>query len=135
MINLTPLIDTLFLLLIFLVVTSRFVEHPGIKVNLPKAGTAELLKTGDVVVYVDAVGGIYMGGKKIIQGTLVGILEGKKKAQPDFALVLRADREAPYGKVVAVLDAAKAAGIERVISATSFGANSSDGGDEALNDQ
>jgi biopolymer transport protein ExbD len=117
-INIASLIDILFLLLLFFVVTSSFVEHPNIKLALPSASNAEASKFEGIIITISKEGRLFMGKQSIGVSELGVILRSRVAAVDDPVLVLRADREVPYGVVVAVMDVARGAGLKRITALT-----------------
>ncbi len=117
-INIASLIDVLFLLLLFFVVTSSFVEHPNIKLALPSASNAEASRFEGIIITISKEGRLFMGKQSIGVSELEAILRSRAAAVNDPVLVLRADREVPYGVVVAVMDVARGAGLKRITALT-----------------
>lgn len=117
-INIASLIDILFLLLIFFVVTSTFVEQPNIKLDLPSASHAETSKFEGLTLTITREGRLFIGRQHIGIAELDAILRSKVAAVGDPTLVLRADREVPYGVVVAVMDVARGAGLKKITALT-----------------
>ncbi len=117
--NLTPLMDIMFLLVIFFAVSTTFKVFPGISVDLPGAA-AETIKEEpkSVTAILTAKGEIYLDGKPIEQEGLLEALRLRQKDAPVSLFILEADRTAQYGKVVALMDAAKQAGILRLAIST-----------------
>jgi len=112
-INLSPLIDMVFLLLIFFMVTTVFVEETGVDVQKPTAASAEDLQRNSILIAITADGAVVYGGKSIsinaVRGTVKRLIEGR-----DMPVILLADREADAGLVVDVIDECKLAGAEQV---------------------
>ncbi|MHC4196526.1 MAG: ExbD/TolR family protein [Planctomycetota bacterium] len=117
-INIASLIDILFLLLLFFVVTSSFVEHPNIKLALPSASNAEASRFEGIIITISKEGRLFMGKQSIGVSELEVVLRSRAAAVDDPVLVLRADREVPYGVVVAVMDVARGAGLKRITALT-----------------
>ncbi len=117
-INITSLVDVLFLLLLFFVVTSTFTEHPNIKLDLPSASHAETTKFEGLTLTITREGRLFVGQQSIGISELDAILRSKVEAIGDPVLVLRADREVFYGTVVAVMDVARGAGLKRITALT-----------------
>lgn len=113
--SLTPLIDIVFLLLVFFMLTAHFVKDEGIAIQLPQAESAVASKNDEAVdVVLDAKGRIHLVGHILEAGELEealrrALLEHRKKW-----VTLRGDRGADLGRAVAVLDAARKAGAENV---------------------
>ncbi len=115
-IDIAPMIDCVFLLLIFFMLTSSFTSQSGIHVKLPKAVTSDVLTEENVVVTVTRENVIYFNGVVITLKELTGKLEKfDYKKQP---LLIRADRRASVGRVVEIWDLCRNLGIERIHVAT-----------------
>ncbi|WP_245803884.1 ExbD/TolR family protein [Geothermobacter hydrogeniphilus] len=118
-VDMTPMVDVVFLLLIFFMISTTFVETPGIDVNLPKSSLEVTeKKPQEIKVFIDARGKIVIDEKQV---SLKGLKErlkamGAKTAETTF--VLMADRDVRHGRVVEVMDAAKEAGFVQLAIAT-----------------
>jgi biopolymer transport protein TolR len=111
-INVVPLVDLMLVLLVIFMVTAPILQQ-GVSVDLPQAKAAAL--TGEeeqLVVTVDKKGSVYLNDTPITFDQLGPKLEAVTKLRPDKQVFLRADRQVPYGEVVRVMAAAKAAGVE-----------------------
>jgi len=117
-INITSLIDVLFILLIFFLVTSTFLEQPGMKLELPKAKSANVEKVENMVVYIDADHQIFLNDKPVAIDRLEEQLKELITENEDPTLVLRADKSVPHGLVVTAMDLAKQVGFKRLVVAT-----------------
>lgn len=118
-VDITPLIDVVFLLLIFFMITTTFVNSPGIEVDLPKSSTSEHpAQPQDVVVAIGIEGDIIYEHDKVSISELTALLESKYKEKPEATVVVQADREVYHGLVVKVMDAAKHAGFGKLAIAT-----------------
>ena len=118
-INLTPLVDIVFILLIFFLITSTFVQSPGIDVNLPKASSStETSQSQSIVITVDENGQLIYGGEVTDIGALSDTLKKLYKESPNHQIVLQADEETNHGVVVEAMDAARAAGFRKLGIAT-----------------
>ncbi len=119
LVDVTPLIDVVFLLLIFFMITTTFVNSPGLDVNLPKASASDtMIQPSDIVVAVDDMGSIVFEHKPVTLEELAAILESKVADSPNATVIVQADEEVFHGLVVKVMDAAKAAGFARLAIAT-----------------
>ncbi len=117
-INITPLIDVLFLLLIFFMVSSTFIEKPGIDLTLPQAKTAELSKTEDTIVSVDKDGNIFINAKKVPSDKLENKLASIQLEKHEDQLVLQADENVPYKVIVFIMDTARNIGFKNIVALT-----------------
>lgn len=118
LINVTSLIDVVFLLLIFFVVTSTFLERPGIDLSLPEAGTAEVAAREDVTVRLSADGALFVGEERVEPERLEAAIRAGLTERGAERVVLEADERATHGRVVAAMDAARDAGATALVVAT-----------------
>lgn len=117
-INVTSLIDVVFLLLIFFVVTSTFLERPGLDLSLPEASSAEVATPREVTVQLQAEGRILVDGEPIELAALSESLAARLDEAETRRVVLEADERVPHGRVVGVMDAARSAGASGIVVAT-----------------
>lgn len=119
-VNSVPLMDVVFLLVIFFAVTATFMDQPAIKLDLPEA-SAEPLKQQPkdiMTVYVSSEGQVFYGDRLIKLEDLPGLLKaGLAEGRPS-RLTIKADREVIHGKVIEVMDLARQNGIEVVTVGT-----------------
>ena len=112
------LIDILAILLIFFIVTTTFKkDQPQMQINLPDSKTAEAApaeKKEPLVLRVKGADEIMLGDKKITLDSLASDIKAARAAEPDRPIAMQADREAPFGVVVKVLDALKEAGLKNI---------------------
>jgi biopolymer transport protein ExbD len=117
-VNVVSLIDILAILLIFFIVTTTFrKKQPQVQINLPEskaAETAPAATTEPVVLRVKTADQISLDDKPVALDQLAAAIQSSREAQPQRGIALQADREAPFGVVVKVLDALKQAGIQDV---------------------
>lgn len=118
LINITSLIDVLFLLLIFFMVSSTFLEEPGMKLTLPEAQSAEIGEKREFVLYITKDGEYYLNSISVSGDSLRPLLQQALPEMLEAALTLKADTETPHGLVVHAMDMARLAGVERLIVAT-----------------
>ncbi len=117
--NLTSLIDVMFLLVIFFAVSTTFRVYPGLSVNLPRAQSERIAEDKKVLKAVLTSGGeIFLDNDKVSRSDLFGTLRTLQRRSPVSLFVLEADEEARHGKVVELMDAARQAGIPRLAIAT-----------------
>jgi biopolymer transport protein ExbD len=115
-IDIAPLIDMVFQLIIFFMLTSSFVMQPGIKVNLPKAVTSEAVKYENIEIVVSSENVAYFSGKVITTDELKSLL--KQAAKRKQSVLIKSDRHAALGRVVEIWDLARDLGIAQVNIAT-----------------
>ena len=113
-INMGPLIDMVFLLLIFFVVTTSFVKETGIDVQRSTAATAEVRERGNILLGVDANGEIWYEGKRIDVRSVRAHVERALAEDPDSGVVVVADRNSVTGVVVQAMDQCRLAGAQQV---------------------
>ena len=116
-INVSPLIDMVFILLIFFIVTTVFVEETGIDVDVPQAASAASLEKNSILLAVTSKGQVVYGGREIgIEG--VRSLVKRLTQSDDLPVIIQGDKTAQYDVVVQVLNNAKLGGAENVSLAT-----------------
>ncbi len=113
-VNMSPLIDMVFLLLIFFVVTTSFVKETGIDVNRSTAETAEVKEGGSIMIGVSGEGEIWMEGKRVDVRSVRGLVERALAEDPEAGVIVIADRESQTGQVVQVMDQCRLAGASNV---------------------
>ena len=125
-ISIAPLIDIVFLLLIFFMVTSHFDIASGVRITLPKV--AKKIIDGEesdrVTLIIDRSAQTFLEGKKINQKTLRTRLENLVKERGLLHLILQADKDVTHGKVVEIMDLAKGAGVHSILIAARWKAES-----------
>ncbi len=117
-INLTPMLDVVFIMLIFFIVTATFIKQAGIEVIRPEALTAEQKPTVSVLVAIGENGDIWIDKQKVDPTAVRAHIERLHAENPKGGLVVQADRGAKSEKLMAVLAAARAAGLTEVAIAT-----------------
>lgn len=115
--NITPLIDVLFILIIFFAVSSTFLEQPGIKLALPKAKKTDLEKVEKAVLFISKDQKLYFRNKEVSLNNLPAILKDAMAKSLDRSLIINADREVPHGFVVKIMDIARQSGVEKLVIA------------------
>ncbi len=117
-VNIIPLIDILVILLIFFVTTSTFKKRqPQLEINLPEAKTASVAaaaSTEPLVLRVKSAEELTLDDRPVTTQSLAEALKAARAQQPDRPVAMQADRAAPFGVVVQVLDALKQAGIKNI---------------------
>jgi biopolymer transport protein ExbD len=112
--NVAPLIDMVFILLIFFLVTTSFVRETGVDVNRPTAATALNRETATVLIGITADNRIYMERREIDPRAVRVNVERALAENPEAGVMIVADRESTTGVVIRVMDACKQAGAEDV---------------------
>jgi len=120
-INITPMLDIVFIMLIFFIVTTSFVKEKGLEVSRPSNAPPKEIKQdkGPIVVKIDSSSLISVKGRILEKGAVEANLEREKAEKPTSPLIIAAHPEADTDALVTILDAAQAVGIESVSVATS----------------
>ncbi len=113
-IDMTPMLDIVFIMLIFFIVTASFVKESGITVQKPNANTAEKRPKANIFIGIDERGDIYMLKNKVEKEAVKSGLEDMLLENPESTIVVQADSRADAGVLLSVLDAAKAAGVTNI---------------------
>ena len=114
--DIAPLIDVVFLLLIFFMLTSNFVIQPGIKVSLPKAVTSEVLSSRNLLITLTGQDLLFLNEKPITVADLT--TEIKIAAEENKTVLLKADSSSSLGRVVEIWDLCRDAGVSQINIAT-----------------
>ncbi len=113
-INLTPMLDVVFIMLIFFIVTASFVKESGIDVNRQYASQAEEKKSANIFIAIAENGQVWIDKRPVDVRAVRANIERLHAENPQGAVVIQADRASKNGILVQVLDAAKAADVENV---------------------
>jgi biopolymer transport protein ExbD len=113
-IDVTPMLDVVFIMLIFFIVTASFVKEAGIDVNRPDAATAERKERGNILVAITENGQIWINKRQIDVRAVRANIERMHAENPQGAVVIQADENSKNGLLVQVMDAARLAGVYEV---------------------
>ncbi len=113
-INITPMLDVVFIMLIFFIVTTSFIKETGIDVNRPSADTAEKKERGNILIAINANGDIWMNKRKIDIRSVRANVERAHAENPEGSVVIVADRESKTDTLIQVMDQARLAGVQNV---------------------
>jgi len=116
--NITSLIDVIFMLLMFFVVTSSFLEKPGIKLELPSAKSSETVRIEKYILYVSADGNFSLNDENVKEDELQAKIAAALPSMAEGTLTLYADKQTQHGSVVRAMDAARLAGVKKLVVAT-----------------
>jgi biopolymer transport protein ExbD len=118
-IDLTPMLDVVFIMLIFFIVTAVFVKDPGVEVQRPAAETIIQAGAGSIYVAVTPQGEIWINRDVVDPTEVRYVIERMHDEAPEAGVVIQADAEARNELVIRVMDAAKAAGVKEIILSAS----------------
>jgi biopolymer transport protein ExbD len=113
-IDMTPMLDVVFIMLIFFIVTTSFVKESGVTVDKPYAPMAAKKKNASVFVAIKEEGTIWVSKKEIDIKNLRGVIEDIRTENPTGQVVIQADKRSKAGILLKTIDAIKAAGIDDV---------------------
>ncbi|HET6349018.1 MAG TPA: biopolymer transporter ExbD [Candidatus Krumholzibacteria bacterium] len=117
-VNVTSFIDVLFVLLLFFMVSTTFVNQPAMSLDLPKAVHSEGTRQPPIIVYVDKDGVVHLNDEQVDDALLEQALINRLATTEEKAVVLKADSRVSHGTVVHVLDIIKGAGVTKLTIAT-----------------
>lgn len=117
-IDISPLIDVVFLLLIFFIVTTVFVKETGVEISKPRASSSEDLDRQSILIAVTNEGRVWQGGREIGADGVRAVVAALLEDNPDTPVIIRADATTPTQATVSVIDSAKLAGAASVSLAT-----------------
>ena len=113
-INLTPMLDVVFIMLIFFIVTATFIKEAGIDINRPEAELARPQEKASVLIAVSANNEIWIDRKKTQPQGVRTAIERLMAENPEGEVVIQADREAYAEAVLTVMEAARLAGVQNI---------------------
>ena len=113
-VNLTPMLDVVFIMLIFFIVTASFVKESGIEISRPGAATAVRKEKGNILIAISANDQIWMNRRQVDPRALRANIERMHAENPQGAVIIQADKDAKTGLLVKVMDAARLAGIKSI---------------------
>jgi biopolymer transport protein ExbD len=119
-INITPMLDIVFIMLIFFIVTTSFIKEKGLEVSRPSNAPPKELeqKKGPIVLKIDGSSNITLKGRILERKAVQANLEREKAEKPDSGLIVAAHPDAETDALVTILDAAEAVGVASVSVAT-----------------
>jgi len=118
-VDITPLIDIIFQLVLFFMVSTTFVAAPGIHVDLPRSSAEVILRDRqDVNLWVTSEGSVYLEDHPVTWEALTAALVSAATRNSETLVIVKGDKAVDYGRVVAVMDLARASGLTRLAIAT-----------------
>ncbi len=116
-INLTPMLDVVFIMLIFFIVTASFVKEAGIEISRPIANTAQNKKNANIIVAINSSNEIWMDRKRIKPQGVRGQIERMHAENPEGSVLIQADKDSHAHTLLTVMSAAREAKVEVAIAA------------------
>lgn len=116
--NLTSLIDVLFILIIFFAVSSTFLEQPGIEIELPKAESSESFTTQKVILYIDKNNNLFLNDQLISISSVVEEIKKLGELSESSSIVLKADTDVDHGKIIQIMDILRNSKIYKIVIST-----------------
>jgi biopolymer transport protein ExbD len=113
-IDLTPMLDVVFIMLIFFIVTASFVKESGIDVNRPDAATATVKERGNILIAITENNQIWIDRRQVDVRSVRANIERLHAENPQGSVVIQADRNSKNGLLVQVMDASRQAGVTNV---------------------
>ena len=120
-VNLTPMLDVVFIMLIFFVVTTSFVKESGVEINRPNANTAQQQKQANILIAIRPNGEIWIDGNNVDIRAVRASIERLRAELPESHVLIQGDRLAQIGLLVKVMDQVRLAGITDVAIAAAEG--------------
>jgi biopolymer transport protein ExbD len=117
-INLTPMLDVVFIMLIFFIVTATFIKEAGIQVERPDTVTADSQDDASILIAISPNDDIWIDRQKRDPRAVRSLLERLHAENPKGSIVIQADEESTHATLVIVMEAAKGAGVTNVAIAT-----------------
>jgi len=117
-VNVTSLVDVMFILVLFFTVSTTFVSQPAMNLELPKAVHSETTRQAPIVIYLDREGAVFLNDEAIDVALLEQLLVSRLATSEEKSVVLKADSRVSHGTVIHVLDIIKGAGVVKLTIAT-----------------
>ncbi len=122
-VDVTPLIDVIFQLVLFFMVSTTFVTSPGIQVDLPRSSAQTIIREKhDINVWMTAEGSLYLDREPMTWSILSERFAHAAVQDPNTMVIIKADTDVDHGRVVAVMDLARGRGLSRLAIATEVSA-------------
>jgi biopolymer transport protein ExbD len=119
LLDITPIVDTVFNLLIFFALSLNFISTPGIRVDLPQSSAQEISRQKkDLRVVITSADGLFLNEQPINVGNLAGEFQKAAQADRETQILIQADQRVAHGKVVQIMDLARAVGLHRLAIVT-----------------
>ena len=122
-VDLTPMLDVVFIMLIFFIVTTSFVKETGIDINRPSAATAEKKSQGNILIAITQGGEIWLDKRPIDIRAVRAHIQRLKAKFPQSSVIIQSDKKAETGTLVEVMDQVRLAGVQNISIAASVEQN------------
>ncbi|PID41051.1 MAG: biopolymer transporter ExbD [Proteobacteria bacterium] len=122
-IDLTPMLDVVFIMLIFFIVTTSFIKETGIDINRPSAATAEKKSKGNILIAITQDGEIWLDKRRIDIRAVRANIQRLKAKFPQSSVIIQSDTESKTGTLVRVMDQIRLAGVQNISIAASVDEN------------
>jgi len=113
-VDMTPMLDIVFIMLIFFIVTTSFVKESGIEVNRPSAATAQRIERGNILVGIKGDGEVWIDRRPVDIAAVRANIERLHAQNPEGAVVIVADKASQNGTLVQVMDQVQLAGVKSI---------------------
>jgi biopolymer transport protein ExbD len=113
-VNLTPMLDVVFIMLIFFIVTASFVKESGIDISRPSAATAVRKERGNILIAITSKNTIWIDRRQVDPRALRANIEKLRAENPNGSVIIQADTDSKNGLLVEVMDAARLAGVTNI---------------------
>ena len=113
-VDITPMLDVVFIMLIFFIVTATFVKEAGIDVDKPSAATAVIQEKASILIAIDANNNVWINRRQVDVRSVRSIIERLHAENPKGTLVIQADKESKNDMLVQVMDASRRAGVYNI---------------------
>ncbi len=120
--DLTPMLDVVFIMLIFFIVTTSFVKESGIEIDRPTARSADRQEKGNVLVAISPEGEIWVDRRPVDLLAVGPLVERRLAESAGAVVIIQSDRKAPVGRLVQVMDQIRLVGVSNIALATEGGA-------------
>jgi len=113
-VDITPMLDVVFIMLIFFIVTATFIKEAGIDVDKPEAATAVVQEKASILVAIDAEDRVWINRREVDVRSVRSIIERLHAENPKGTVVIQADRDSRNNTLVQVMDASRRAGVYEI---------------------
>ncbi len=113
-INITPMLDIVFIMLIFFIVTTSFIKETGIDPNRPEADTAYKQERGNILIAINSTGEIWMNKRQVELGQVRQMVEQAKNESPESSVVIIADEKSATGVLIDLMDQVRLGGVSNI---------------------